>query len=48
MGMIVRDLADLKQRIIEAVELNTSHADKHVAKALKSFRYLSSHNSYPH
>jgi hypothetical protein len=30
----VRDLADLRQCIIEAVELNnTSHADKHVARA---------------
>jgi hypothetical protein len=30
----VRDLADLRQRIIEAVVLiNTSHADKHVARA---------------
>jgi hypothetical protein len=30
----VQDLADLRQHIIEAVEpYNTSHADKHVARA---------------
>jgi len=44
----VRDLADLRQRIIEAVEIITPHMLINMARAWISFRYLSSYNRCSH
>jgi hypothetical protein len=45
----VRDVADLIQRIIEAVELITRHMLINTWQELENrFRYLSSHNRGPH
>ena len=39
---------DLEGQVVGPSACNTSHADKHVARAWTSFRYLSSYNTCPH